>query len=144
MIVLQDVGTSYHFPLCLEICSHAIDMYKSLLGKPPLRFNSSLLLQPHFDSLMEQILVNFSQEVNLKGVKAWDITLRNIKIVHRMYGVTNAQRRRGLLLKFSQVLSRCNALLIRAPLDEELLDIQSQLHVIISQLQCQSYRYAKM
>ena len=31
-----------------------------------------------------------------------------------------------------------------APLDEELLDIQSQLHVIISQLQCQSYHYAKM
>ena len=46
--------------------------------------------------------------------------------------------------KFSQVLSRCNALLIHAPLDEELLDIQSQLHAIISQLQCQSYRYAKM
>ena len=59
---------------------------------PPLRFNSSLLLQPHFDSLMEQILVNFSKEVNLEGVKAWDITLRNINIIHRMYGVTNAQR----------------------------------------------------
>ena len=40
----------------------------------------------------EQMLVNFSKEVNLKGVKAWDITLRNIKIIHRMYGVTNAQR----------------------------------------------------
>ena len=39
--------------------NHGIDMYKSLLGKPPLRFNSSLSLQPHFDSLMEQILVNF-------------------------------------------------------------------------------------
>ena len=37
---------------------------------PPLRFNSSLLLPPHFDSLMEQILVNFSQEVNFKGVKS--------------------------------------------------------------------------
>ena len=61
-----------------------------------------------------------------------------------MYGVTNAQRRQGLLRRFSQVLSRCNALLIHAPLDEELLDIQSQLHDIISQLQCQSYRHAKM
>ena len=82
--------------------------------------------------------------MNLKGVKTWDITLRNIKIIHRMYGVTNAQRRRGILRQFSQVLSRCNALLMHAPLDEELLKIQSQLHVIISQLQCQSYRYAKM
>ena len=60
--VLQDVGTSHHFPVCLEICTHGIDMYKSLLGPPPLHFNSSLLLQPHFDSLMEQILVNFSRE----------------------------------------------------------------------------------
>ena len=82
--------------------------------------------------------------MNLKGVKVWAITLRNIQIIHRIYGVTNAQRRRGLLRRFSQVLSRCNALLIHAPLDEELLDIQSQLHDIISQLQCQSYRYAKM
>ena len=47
--------------------------------------------KPHCGSLMEQILVNFLQEVNLKGVKAWDITLRNIKIIHHMYGVTNAQ-----------------------------------------------------
>ena len=108
------------------------------------RFTCSLLLAPHFDSLMEQILVNFSKEVNLKGVKAWDITLRNINVIHRMYGVTNAQRRRGLLWKFSQVLSRCNALLIHAPLDEEPLDIQSQLQAIISQLQWQSYRYVKM
>ena len=59
MKVLQDVATSDHFPVCLEVSHHGIDMYKSLLRKPPLRFNSSLLLQPHFDSLMEQILVNF-------------------------------------------------------------------------------------
>ena len=38
----------------------------------------------------------------------------------------------------------CNALLIHAPLDNELLDIQRQLQVIISQLQCQSYRYSKL
>ena len=75
MKVLQDVATSDHFPICLEVCNHGIDLYKSLLGKPPLRFNSSLLLQPHFDSLMEHILVNFSKEVNLKGLKAWDMTL---------------------------------------------------------------------
>ena len=31
MKVLQDVGTSYHFPVCLEVCNHGIDMYKSLL-----------------------------------------------------------------------------------------------------------------
>ena len=75
--------------------------------------------------------------MNFKGVKAWDIMLRNIENTHRVYGITNARRRRVILRQFSQVLSRCNALLIHAPLDDELLDIQSQLHVIISQLQCQ-------
>ena len=69
--------------------------------------------------------------MDLKGFKEWDITLQNIKIIHRMYGITNAQRRRGLLRQFSQVLFKCHALLIHAPLDEELLDIQSQLQVII-------------
>ena len=44
----------------------------------------------------------------------------------------------------SQVLSRCNALLNHALLDKELLDIHSQSYVIICQLQCQIYRYAKM
>ena len=81
MKVLQEVGISDHFPVCLEICNHGFDMYKSLLGKPPLRLNSSLLLQPHFDSLMEPILVTFPKEVNLKGLKAWDITLRNINLI---------------------------------------------------------------
>ena len=79
---------------------------------------------------MEQILVNNN--------------LQNIKNIHHMYGVTNAQRRRGFLQQFSLVLSRCNTLLIHAPLGEELLDIHSQLDIIISQLQCQSYRYSKM
>ena len=131
----RDVGTSYHFPICLEVCNHGIDMYKCLLGKPPLRFNSSVFLQPHFDSLMQQILVNFSKEANLKGVEAWDITLQNINIIHRMYGVTIAQRRRTLIQLFSQVLSRCNALLIHAPLDEELLDI-SKVNCMILFLSC--------
>ena len=61
MKVLQHVGTSDHFPIFSEVCNHGIHMYKSLLEKLPLRFNSSLLLQPHFDSLMEQILVNFGR-----------------------------------------------------------------------------------
>ena len=52
-----------------------------------------------------------------------DTDLRNIRTIHHMYGVTNAQRRRGFLQQFSLVLSRCNTLLIHAPLGEELLDI---------------------
>ena len=68
------MGASNHFHVCMEACSHGIDMYKLLLGKSPLCFNISLLLQPQFYSLIEQILANLSQ-VDHKGVKAWDITL---------------------------------------------------------------------
>ena len=41
MTVLRYVGTSYHFTICLEVYNHAIDMYKALLGKPELHFDSS-------------------------------------------------------------------------------------------------------
>ena len=61
VMVLWDVESSDKFPICSEFCNHAFDTYKTLLGKPPLCFNSSILLRPHFDSLMGKILVNFSQ-----------------------------------------------------------------------------------
>ena len=50
-----------------------------------------------------------------------------------MYGFTNAQQRWVRLQQFSQVLSRCNALLIYALLDDELLDIHRELQVVVSQ-----------
>ena len=91
---------------------------------------------------MELIMVNFSQ-VDNKGVKARATTLWNIKVIHHVYGFTNAQQRWDRRQQFSQVLSRCNALLIYA-LVEELLDIHRELQVVVSQLQCQSFCYAKM
>ena len=66
-------------------------MYKSLIGKSPLRFNSSLLLKFHFDALMEQIFMNVSHQVDNKGLEAWEITLLNIKIFYRMYGRVDTQ-----------------------------------------------------
>ena len=35
----KDVGTSNHFTICLDVCSHAIDMHKSLFRKSSLRLN---------------------------------------------------------------------------------------------------------
>ena len=59
-VTLYDSSTrmrsSVYLRICLEACNNSIDMLKSLLGNPPLCFSSSLLHQPHFDSLMEQIL----------------------------------------------------------------------------------------
>ena len=42
-------------------------------------------------------MVNFSQDVDSKGVKAWDTTLRNIKSINCMYGLSNAQWQQFLL-----------------------------------------------
>ena len=46
------------------------------------------MVQHHFDSLIEQIFADFTQQVESKGVKA---TLQKIKIIHQVYGLTNAQ-----------------------------------------------------
>ena len=129
--VLQDVVSSDHFPLCFEINKRALEMYKILLDKVPLRFNSSLLVHMLFDTYMQQIFENFSNHVYSQGEQAWETALLNINYIHRMYGLTNAQRRRGFLGQCSDILVRCNSLLMKAPLDEELVDLQSQLHDII-------------
>ena len=61
-----------------------------------------------------------------------------------MYGLNHAQRRRHLITEFSHVLGRCTAALMYAPHDEELLDVQCQLHDIIRYLTCQSYQSTKL
>ena len=59
---LNDVGSSDHSPICVrEVSNYSVDMYKVLLVKSPLRFNSFLLLHSLFDALMKQIFMNFSQ-----------------------------------------------------------------------------------
>ena len=50
MIVVTNITSSYsstrcgnldHFLVCFEVCSHAIDMHKLLVGNPPICFNST-------------------------------------------------------------------------------------------------------
>ena len=81
-------------------------MYKTLLGRVPLRFNSSLLLHSLFDDYMQQIFGMFSEQVISKGCQnAWNTTIQNISDIHRMYGMTNAKRRKQLIDKFSHIHS---------------------------------------
>ena len=70
MIVLLDVGSFDYFVMYLEVCNYSNDMYKSLIRKSPLHFNSSLLHQSQFDDLTKQIWTNYLQEVDKKGVEA--------------------------------------------------------------------------
>ena len=41
---------------------------------------------------MEKLLLDFLEEVVSKGVEACDTTLRNIKIIYHVFGLTNAQQ----------------------------------------------------
>ena len=100
-------------------------MYKSLLGRVPLRFNSSLLFHSLFDAYMEQIFVTFPKHVIMKGCDAWDTTLKNIQYIHRMYGLSNVKRCMHLIGRFSHILMRCNVLLMYAPHNEDLVDVQT-------------------
>ena len=93
-------------------------MYKTLLGRFPLRFNSSLLLHSLFDDYMKQIFGMFSEQVISKGWHTWDTTLQNISDIHRMYGMTNDKRRKKLIDKFPHILTRCNVLLMNNLHDE--------------------------
>ena len=57
-----------------------------------------------------------------------------------MHGMHNAKRRKKLIDKFSHILTLCNVLLMNNLHDEELLDIQVQVHDIVKNLSCQSYQ----
>ena len=119
-------------------------MYKTLLDRVHLRFNSSLLLHSLFDAYVQQIFGLFSEQVISKGWHAWDITIQNISDIHCMYGMTNAKRRKKLFDKFSHILTQCNVLLINNPHDEELLDFQVQVQDIVKNLSCQSYQRTRL
>ena len=85
-----------------------------------------------------------TEQVISKGWHAWDTTLQNINYIHRMYGMTNAKRRKKLIDKFSYILTRCNVLLMNNPHDEELLDVQVQVQDIVKNLSCQSYQQTRL
>ena len=102
---MQEVVTLDHFPICFEFNKHGVDMYKTLLDQVPLRFNSSLLLQSLFDDYMQESVGMFLEQVISKGWYAWDKPIQNISDIHRMYGMTNAKRRKKLIDKVSHILT---------------------------------------
>ena len=115
-------------------------MYKTLLDKVPLRFNSSLLFYSLFDAYMPKKIDMFSEHVNSKGWHAWESTLQNINDILCMYSMTNAKKQKQLIDKFSHILTRCNVLWINNLHDEELLELQAQVEDIVKNLSCQSYQ----
>ena len=64
---VQEVVTSNPFPICFEFNEHVVNIYKTLLDRVPLRFNSSLLFHSLFDAYMQQNFDMFSKHVNPKG-----------------------------------------------------------------------------
>ena len=64
MSIVQEVVTSNHFPIYFEFRKHVVDMYKLLIDKVPLRFNSSFLFHSLFDAYLQQFFCIFLEHVN--------------------------------------------------------------------------------
>ena len=79
MQVHRGIGSSNHFPVVLEWTHQIVDGFRALLGRQPLRFNSSFLGHDKFKHAMGQLVGEFTRQVNVRGVSSWDICLSNIQ-----------------------------------------------------------------
>ena len=138
--ILYSMTMSDHFPLLFELHQQPIHLFSRLLGKPPLRFNSSFLQHDLFDGYMKQLLDMFVQRVQVDGLLAWDVFVNNVQKLLKYYGIQNAYKRREKLKALSKLMERCNALLCYWPLDEELLEIQITLSTTIQDLMLRNYQ----
>ena len=104
MQVYRGIASSDHFPV---IYTHqGVDGFKSLLGRPSLRFNSSFLEHECFRPAMGQLVGEF-RKVNIGGASSWDVCLSNIQWFARYYGISQAIVRKKKVRALQQLLHRC-------------------------------------
>ena len=144
MQVYRGIASSDHFPVVLECTHQAVDGFKSLLGRQPLRFNSSFLRHENFRHAMGQLVGEFTRQVNIGGVSSWDVCLSNIQQFARHYGISQASSRKQTVRLVQQLLNRCNALLVSSPFDDVLLDIQVTLSQALQDLEVHSYQRSRV
>ena len=144
MQVYRGIGLSDHFPIVLDCTHQTVDDFRSLLGKPPLRFTSSFLGHNNFKHAMGQLVEELTRQVNVHGLSAWDVCLSNIQRFTRYYGIHQASIRKQKMSLVQQFLDRCNALLVKCPFDDVLLDIQEALSHALQVLQVCSYQRARV
>ena len=63
MQVVRGIGSSDHFLVVLECTHKTVDGFRSLLGRQPLRFNSSFLGHDIFKHAMGQLVGEFIRQV---------------------------------------------------------------------------------
>ena len=144
MQVYRGIGSSDHFPVVLECTHQAVDGFRALLGRQPLRFNSSFLGHDKFKHAMGQLVGEFTRQVNVHGVSSWDICLSNIQRFTRYYGIYQASIRKQKMSWLQHFLDRCNALLVKIPLDDVLLDIQETLSQALQVLEVRNYQQSRV
>ncbi|MCO5555946.1 hypothetical protein L7F22_009490 [Adiantum nelumboides] len=102
---------SDHFPLVLHMVHQPVDVYKSLLGRLPLRFNHSFLDHEVFHGYMLQLIDNFQLCFMQQGISALDCFLSNA----RQYGIHQASKRRQELSLLRSLLGALQSLAALSP-----------------------------
>ena len=69
----------------------------------------------------------FTRQFDVHGVSSWYICLSNIQRFTRYYGIYQASIRKQKRSLIQHFLDKCNALLVKIPFDDVLLDIQETL-----------------
>ena len=82
----------------------------------------------------------FIRQVNVHGVSSWDVCLSNIQRFTRYYGINQASICKQKMSLIQQFLDRCNALLVKSPFDDVLLDLQEALLQALQVLEVHSYQ----
>ncbi|MCO5594133.1 hypothetical protein L7F22_048154 [Adiantum nelumboides] len=74
---------SDHFPVVFQMLEQRAGIFRTLLGKAPLKFNSSFLQHSLFRDYISQIIANFTALLPSCGLEAWDAYVANVQKVAR-------------------------------------------------------------
>ena len=89
---------------------------------------------------MGQLVGEFTRQVNVHCVSSLDICLSNIQRFTRYYGIYQASIRKQKMSLLQHFLDKCNALLVKNPFDDVLLDIQETLSQTLQVVEVHSYQ----
>ena len=74
MSIVQELVTSNNFPICFEYNKHVVDIYKTLLDRVPLRFDSSSYFIPYSMPICNKISACFQNMLIQKDDIGYNIT----------------------------------------------------------------------
>ncbi|MCO5562139.1 hypothetical protein L7F22_015765 [Adiantum nelumboides] len=135
---------SDHFPLVLHMMHQPVDVYKSLLGRLPLRFNHSFLDHEVFHGYMLQLIDNFQLCFMQQGISALDCFLSNVQRLARQYGIHQASKRRQELSLLRSLLGALQSQAALSPGNDKVDTVVTWLSHKVAECEEAGYTRAKL